>query len=502
MARHAFPSRFHPRRPFLVFGLYGAFAVALLVSACGENTERVIAKIPEAPSASGAGPASGGAPAGSGGETPTDSGGTGAAGASDSSTGVGSTSTGGVSASGGATGGDTTGGTSAIATGQAIAAAGSPVGYASIGTGGTSGGRKQAALLVKNCTELEAALTANDNLAVIAIGADKTIDCTDPNPPPNCAAATLANLIAGCSTTCMIACDSTTGDTTRPTYRPLDPSFKDCYDLNKNNSDYKSTTPMVPMTNTVKKIYVRSNKTLIGLNNASTLKGANLILNSDASNVIIQNLNFDQVNPALIEAGDAISIDGAHHVWIDHCKFSNVSDADIDVTNGTFITYSWNYFYGTNNYACSGKQNSTSTISGSGQSTVTIHHNYFENTLGCSPKVTDTSKVHIFNNVWQSVGYYSIQVANQAQATIQNNLFSDSKKPYYNSDSCLTKSSPCSISASGNQFDGISTTETQDTGGTVTALPYDSTTYTLDDAKQTGFKDGVTQNAGPTLTVQ
>ena len=474
MARQISPNSSQYRHQVVIFGFYGALGTASLAFACSENTERVLSKTPEATTSAGTGAAAGGAsstPAG--GSTPTPAGGT--------------TSS-------------TTGGTSTILTGPAMGALGNPIGYASIGTGGTSGGRTQPVILVRTCAELESALTTDNSLAVVAIEANKTLDCSDPNPAPNCAGAELDAGIAGCSITCKITCDSTTGDTTRPTFRPLDPSYANCSALKGSNSSYTADTPMVPMANTVKKIYVNSNKTLLGLNAASTLKGANLYLNSETSNVVIQNLNFDQVNPAMIEAGDAITIDGANHIWVDHCKFSNVSDGDIDVTNGTYVTYSWNHFYGINNYACAGKQNSASTISGSGQSTVTLHHNYFNNTLGCSPKVTDTSKVHIFNNVWQSVAYYSIQAANQAQATVQNNFFSDSKKPYYGSDSCLTKTPPCAISASGNQFDGISTTETQDNAGSVTPLPYESTTYTLDDATKTGSKDSVTQYVGPTLT--
>lgn len=371
-----------------------------------------------------------------------------------------------------------------------MSAQGTPIGFATSGTGGTTGGGTQPVLIIQDCDQLESALQSSDNPAVAVIEAGKTIECAKPIVP-DCTS--VPDGTPGCTKACVLACDSTTGDTTRKTYRPL--SGTDCSALKGSNSSYTASTPIQRMQRNERTVLIKSNKTLLGLDNASTIRGANLYLTSETSNVIIQNLNFADVNPALIEAGDAITIDGANHVWVDHCAFSGISDGDIDSMSGTNITYSWNHFVGANNYACGGKHNSASTISES--SSVTVHHNYFDNTLSCSPKVTDTSVAHIFNNVWQSVEYYSIQVANQAQATIQNNFFSDSKKPYYGSDSCLTKSPSCAMSASGNQFDGISKTESQDTGGTVGPIPY--TNYKLDDALQSGFKDSVTQYVGPTL---
>lgn len=424
--------------------LFGTFVIAWLGTACGSKTERIISKIPEVISVAG-----GGAQAGSGGSLPV--------------------------------------------TTSPVSAVGNPIGYGA----GTTGGGLQNAVIVATCDDLKTELGIPDRQLVILVNADAIVDCSNPLIAPDCTTGDAGTF--GCTTTCKLACDSTTGDTQRYTVRPLDPTATDCSSLKGSNSSYTADTPRVLMPRNETPIFVQSNKTLLGANSHATIRGANLILGANISNVIIQNLNFDNVNPALVEAGDAITLSGADHVWIDHCQFSNISDGSIDVTNGTNVTYSWNHFYGPNNLACGGKNNQTSTVDKA--STVTVHHCYYDNTLGCGPKVTDTSKAHIFNNVWQSASYYSIQVADTAQATIQNNLFADSKKPYYGSDSCLTQSPACGISASGNAFDGISSTETQDTGGTVAPLPYDATTYTLDDAGQAGFKPNVTQGAGPTLTV-
>ena len=224
MARQISPNSSQYRHQVVIFGFYGALGTASLAFACSENTERVLSKTPEATTSAGTGAAAGGAsstPAG--GSTPTPAGGT--------------TSS-------------TTGGTSTILTGPAMGALGNPIGYASIGTGGTSGGRTQPVIIVRTCAELQSALTTDNSLAVVAIEANKTLDCSDPNPAPNCAGAELDAGITGCSITCNITCDSTTGDTTRPTFRPLDPSYANCSALKGSNSSYTADTPMVPMANT------------------------------------------------------------------------------------------------------------------------------------------------------------------------------------------------------------------------------------------------------------
>jgi pectate lyase len=361
-----------------------------------------------------------------------------------------------------------------------MSAAGAPIGYAAYETGGTTGGGLKPALVVTNCDQLTRALATDDNSSVVVID----------NIAINCA-------IAGAMVqTCPLTCDSNTGDS-KQIFRVLG-SHSDCSAFS-----IPATTPYVYMNRNETTILVKSNKTLIGRGKTATITGATLYLQAGVSNVIVQNLTLQDVNPSLIEAGDAITIDGANHVWVDHCTFRRISDGFVDVVNTVDtilprdITISWNHFDGSNEYACSKQHNYTNTIE---NGTVTFHHNLYDHTLGCSPKVSQTSKTHIFNSYWLNVLYYSIQVADTAQATIQGNDFDTSKKPYYGSDSCLTKSPSCAIEVPTlNQFEGISSTESQDTGGTVSALPYDSTTCPIDD--KSVVKAEVLAGAGPTLSL-
>jgi pectate lyase len=473
MARQISPKSSQYRSRVLFLGLYGAVVPAWLVSACGENTERVISKIPSATvSASTGGAAGGVASTLTGGSAMTLSGGT----VSPGTGGTDTTSFGGTSDAQSST--LTTGG---AATGPKLAAVGTPIGFAAQGSGGTTGGGLGVTIVPADCSELANLLMDAYPRVIVVKG---TLDCTVP---------------ATNVRTCEIQCDSTTGDT-RLFHRALDSSANDC-------SGIDGATASTLIANTTKNertIEVASNKTLLGAGSNATISGVDLSLVSSASNIIIQNLTFTNVNPLLVEAGDAITINGANHVWIDHCAFNLISDGFIDMPNpsgsttmATFVTVSWNHFDGRNDAACGKQHNYANTIE---NATATFHHNFWDHTLGCSPKVTKvSSRAHLFNNYWLSVLYYSIGVDKNAQALIEYNDFNDSKRPYWGMNTCISDAT-CFMSDNGgsNIFEGISTNtaETKSVGGTVTAFP-----YTVSPTPAANVKADVTQGAGPTLSI-
>lgn len=69
-------------------------------------------------------------------------------------------------------------------------------------------------------------------------------------------------------------------------------------------------------------IIVGSNKSLVGKSgSAATVKGKGIrILN--ASNVIIQNVAFTDINPKYVWGGDAITLAKTDMIWIDHVTVS------------------------------------------------------------------------------------------------------------------------------------------------------------------------------------
>lgn len=72
----------------------------------------------------------------------------------------------------------------------------------------------------------------------------------------------------------------------------------------------------------VEGITVTSNKSLVGKSgSAATIKGKGIRI-VDASNVIVQNVAFTDINPKYVWGGDAVTLDSTDMVWIDHVTVS------------------------------------------------------------------------------------------------------------------------------------------------------------------------------------
>lgn len=67
-------------------------------------------------------------------------------------------------------------------------------------------------------------------------------------------------------------------------------------------------------------ITVKSNKSLIGSGSVGVIQGKGLRIVSGASNIIIQNVHITNLNPKYVWGGDAITVNNADMVWIDHVK--------------------------------------------------------------------------------------------------------------------------------------------------------------------------------------
>lgn len=73
-------------------------------------------------------------------------------------------------------------------------------------------------------------------------------------------------------------------------------------------------------------IQVKSNKSLIGVGKTGVIRGKGLHLANGVKNVIIQNVHITELNPQYIWGGDAITLDGAKQIWVDHCKFTLIGN--------------------------------------------------------------------------------------------------------------------------------------------------------------------------------
>ncbi|WP_196159387.1 RICIN domain-containing protein [Reinekea sp. G2M2-21] len=323
----------------------------------------------------------------------------------------------------------------------------------------TTGGAAGSMIVAETCDQLKNALT-NDSALTVFIP-DTTLDCR-----------TQPRKIQACEISC-------------PSYREPEKTFyrvpvgnQTCTELGS-NTNATVTQPRYDI-----RINVKSNKTLVGLGANSRLLGVSLNL-SGQKNIIVSNLSIEEINPHLVEAGDAISADNASHIWIDHVKTKRISDGHLDARSSQNMTLSWNHFDGFNGYVCGRQHHYTLLLQ---DSQATLHHNYFDHVSGRNPKlVGDKTRVHLFNNYWKNVTYFAISTANRAEALIENNVFENSRRPHWNESGYMN--------ALGNIYTGISATDPERDSGNAVFGDVNLYSYRLDDPAT--LPDSVATQAGP-----
>lgn len=153
------------------------------------------------------------------------------------------------------------------------------------------------------------------------------------------------------------------------------------------------------------------------------------------SNVIVHNIRIDgcgdYTRQALNDPYDCISLEAAKDVWIDHVSLSQAVDKLIDVQIGARrITVSWSLFRENAPEASDTEYAQQVFQIGSGwagqavesRSTVTSHHNYFDDT-GYRHPVVSYGKVHAYNNFIYSFQLYGMQSQRRAQLFAEGNIF-------------------------------------------------------------------------------
>jgi pectate lyase len=239
-------------------------------------------------------------------------------------------------------------------------------------------------------------------------------------------------------------------------------------------------------------VTVSSNKTIIGVGSGSGLTGCGLKIN-DVNNVIVRNLKIAKVK-AGNGNGDAIHVDGATHVWIDHNDLSSDTssgtdyyDGLVDITHAAdYITVSWNYEH--DHIKCNLLGHSDSNASeDTGHLRVTYHHNYFRNCDQRGPRVRFGNPVHVFNNYYYNSGTYGVASTCEAGVYVERNYFENTP----NSVVTQTGSSPSGNVKLLNNYLVNSGTPASRNSGSVAAIPY---SYTVD--ANSNVKSVVTSGAG------
>lgn len=413
-----------------------------------------------------------------GGGTPGTGGATTGAGGSDDGntggdTGTGGGLTGGQPGAGGSSlegSGGSTGSGGADASGGATANAPSSGvdGFASVAAQGlttTTGGGSLTPVDVTTCDALAAAVSG-DEPRVVRIPEGTVLDCGEP----------------GTTSACQIQCSAAAAT---PVFWRIPVGDQTCTTLADFNGDGSLEVPagtLVTKNTSDRGISIGSNKTVYGSGAGASILGVSFSI-EDASNVIVRNLRIGEINPDLIEAGDGLSINTSHHIWIDHCEFSMISDGYFDIRyDSSHVTLSYNHIVGQNEFICGGQHNFVSLVDNAPG--VTFHHNYFDHPGGRNPKVGGTSQAHLYNNYYEGVSYFCSNSGAGSQVLVENNHFADSNRPHWK-DGGL-------IEATGNVYTGTTSATYRDGGDDVFTPPYD---YDLDPAA--ALSVSVPENAGP-----
>ncbi|CAL9406955.1 pectinesterase family protein [Streptomyces sp. enrichment culture] len=183
-------------------------------------------------------------------------------------------------------------------------------------------------------------------------------------------------------------------------------------------------------------IDVASNKTVIGVGATGEIVQGELHLNPGTHNVIIRNLtirdsavagNWDCKDTDF----DGIQMDSVHHIWIDHNRFSNICDGQLDIRKDSdYVTVSANRFE---------KNNKTFGVGWTPnvRTRITIDHNWFDRTKQRNPSVDNAAYAHLYNNYLTAqadpgdpVWTYGNWSRGRTRMVIENSYYEDVQHPY------------------------------------------------------------------------
>jgi len=176
---------------------------------------------------------------------------------------------------------------------------------------------------------------------------------------------------------------------------------------------------------------VASNKTIIGVGTSGHIVGGGFFLGAGVSNVIIRNLTIrDTLMPDDDPDDDAydydaIQMDTANRIWIDHNRLTRMNDGLIDSRKDTTnLTVSWNHLVDHHKtFGIGWTENVTARI--------TIHHNWFQNTVTRNPSADNIAYCHMYNNFLQNNSSYGNYVRGLTKAVIENSYYENVHNPYY-----------------------------------------------------------------------
>ena len=210
-----------------------------------------------------------------------------------------------------------------------------------------------------------------------------------------------------------------------------------------------------------KEIKVRSDKTIVGAGTSGHIVGGGFFLGQGVHNVIIRNLTIRDAYQGIWNDKDhdfdAIQMDGAHHVWIDHNDLRHMADGLIDVRkDSTNVTVSWNKLSQNNKTFGIGWTENVRTD-------ITIHHNWIRETEQRNPSTDNAAHAHLYNNFLEDVAGTDIKSSygnysrGRTKMVLENSYFQGMNNP-------VTKDGTAALVQRGNTF--VGTSGRNESGGT------------------------------------
>ncbi|KAJ5979883.1 hypothetical protein N7481_007181 [Penicillium waksmanii] len=173
-------------------------------------------------------------------------------------------------------------------------------------------------------------------------------------------------------------------------------------------------------------ITVNSDKTLIGSGSSGVIKGKGLRIVSGASNIIIQNIAITDINEKYVWGGDALTINNADMVWIDHVTTARIGRQHLVLGTDASkrVTISNNYFNGVTSYSATCNSYAYWGIYFAGSSDlITLKGNYIYHFSGRSPKVQGNTLLHAVNNYWYDSTGHAFEIGSGGYVLAEGNVF-------------------------------------------------------------------------------
>ncbi|KAH6885712.1 putative pectin lyase A [Thelonectria olida] len=173
-------------------------------------------------------------------------------------------------------------------------------------------------------------------------------------------------------------------------------------------------------------IQVKSNKSIVGVGSKGIIKGKGLRIVSGASNIIIQNIHITNLNPSLVWGGDAITLNNADMVWIDHVTTSLIGRQHIvlGTSADNRVTISNSKIDGTTSWSPNCDTYHYWGIYFAGSSDlVTFKNNYIYHTSGRSPKLAGNTLLHAVNNYWYDNNGHAFEIDSGSMVLAEGNIF-------------------------------------------------------------------------------